>query len=44
MGHESLIMQQSDIASIADAIKDCLRCGKVQACLHDARARGANLL
>ena len=28
MGHESLIMQQSDIASIADAIKDCLRCGK----------------
>jgi FAD/FMN-containing dehydrogenase/Fe-S oxidoreductase len=28
MGHESLIMQQSDINSIADAIKDCLRCGK----------------
>jgi FAD/FMN-containing dehydrogenase/Fe-S oxidoreductase len=28
MGHESLIMQQSDIASISDAIKDCLRCGK----------------
>ena len=28
MGHESLIMQQSDIAGIADAIKDCLRCGK----------------
>ncbi|HYM47108.1 MAG TPA: FAD-binding oxidoreductase, partial [Burkholderiaceae bacterium] len=28
MGHESLIMQQSDIASIADAIKNCLRCGK----------------
>ena len=28
MGHESLIMQQSDIKSIADAIKDCLRCGK----------------
>ncbi|MBP6514465.1 MAG: DUF3683 domain-containing protein, partial [Steroidobacteraceae bacterium] len=28
MGHESLIMQQADIASISDAIKDCLRCGK----------------
>ncbi|AMN47877.1 FAD-linked oxidase [Steroidobacter denitrificans] len=28
MGHESLIMQQSDIASIAAAVKDCLRCGK----------------
>jgi len=28
LGHESLIMQQSDINSIADAVKDCLRCGK----------------
>ncbi|MFT3907049.1 MAG: FAD/FMN-binding oxidoreductase [Steroidobacteraceae bacterium] len=28
MGHESLIMQQSAIGSISDAIKDCLRCGK----------------
>ena len=28
LGHESLIMQQSDIASISDAVKDCLRCGK----------------
>jgi len=28
LGHESLIMQQSDIASVSDAIKDCLRCGK----------------
>jgi FAD/FMN-containing dehydrogenase/Fe-S oxidoreductase len=28
MGHESLIMQQSDIGNIADSIKDCLRCGK----------------
>ena len=28
LGHESLIMQQSDIDSISDAIKDCLRCGK----------------
>lgn len=28
MGHESLIMQQSDIGAIANSIKDCLRCGK----------------
>jgi len=28
LGYESLIMQQSDISSISDAIKDCLRCGK----------------
>jgi FAD/FMN-containing dehydrogenase/Fe-S oxidoreductase len=28
MGHESLIMQQSDIGAIADSIKDCMRCGK----------------
>jgi len=28
LGHESLIMQQSDINVISDAIKDCLRCGK----------------
>ena len=28
LGHESLIMQQSQIGSIAHAIKDCLRCGK----------------
>jgi FAD/FMN-containing dehydrogenase/Fe-S oxidoreductase len=28
LGHESLIMQQSDIGSISAAIKDCLRCGK----------------
>jgi len=28
MGHESLIMQQSDIGEIAASIKDCLRCGK----------------
>jgi FAD/FMN-containing dehydrogenase/Fe-S oxidoreductase len=28
LGHESLIMQQSDINSISDAIKACLRCGK----------------
>ena len=28
MGHESLIMQQSDIGAISASIKDCLRCGK----------------
>jgi len=28
LGHESLIMQQSDIGTISGAIKDCLRCGK----------------
>jgi FAD/FMN-containing dehydrogenase/Fe-S oxidoreductase len=28
LGHESLIMQHSDLSSISDAIKDCLRCGK----------------
>jgi FAD/FMN-containing dehydrogenase/Fe-S oxidoreductase len=28
MGHESLIMQQSDIGEISESIKDCLRCGK----------------
>jgi FAD/FMN-containing dehydrogenase/Fe-S oxidoreductase len=28
MGHESIIMQQSDIGAIADNVKDCLRCGK----------------
>ena len=28
LGHESLIMQQSEIGAISSAIKDCLRCGK----------------
>lgn len=28
LGHESLILQHSDLTSISDAIKDCLRCGK----------------
>ncbi|MDO9434765.1 FAD/FMN-binding oxidoreductase [Hydrogenophaga sp.] len=28
MGHESIIMQRSEIGAIADSIKDCLRCGK----------------
>ncbi|HEX2584294.1 MAG TPA: FAD/FMN-binding oxidoreductase [Steroidobacteraceae bacterium] len=40
MGHESLIMQQSDIGSISDAIKDCLRCGKCKpvCATHSPRA------
>jgi len=40
MGHESLIMQQSDISSISDAIKDCLRCGKCKpvCATHSPRA------
>jgi len=28
LGIESLIMEQSDIGKISDAVKDCLRCGK----------------
>ncbi|MDR0700992.1 MAG: DUF3683 domain-containing protein [Azoarcus sp.] len=28
MGHESLIMEQTEISAIAHAVKDCLRCGK----------------
>jgi Fe-S oxidoreductase len=28
LGHESLIMQQSEIGRVSDAVKDCLRCGK----------------
>ncbi|NYT82336.1 FAD/FMN-binding oxidoreductase [Alcaligenaceae bacterium] len=28
LGYESLIMQRSEIGSISNAIKDCLRCGK----------------
>ena len=28
MGHESIIMQQSDIGDIVASVKDCLRCGK----------------
>jgi hypothetical protein len=43
MGHESLIMQQSDINSVADAIKDCPALRQVQAGLRDARA-ARNLL
>jgi len=43
LGHESLIMQQSDIASISDAIKDCLRCGKCKP-VCATHVPGANLL
>ncbi len=28
MGHESLIMQKSDVGNIANSVKNCLRCGK----------------
>ena len=28
MGHESIIMEQTDVGEIAHDIKDCLRCGK----------------
>jgi len=40
LGHESLIMQHSDFSTIADAIKDCLRCGKCkpQCATHVPRA------
>ena len=43
MGHESLIMQQSDIKGISDAIKDCLRCGKCKP-VCSTHVPGANLL
>ena len=28
IGHESLILEQSEIGGVAESIKDCLRCGK----------------
>jgi FAD/FMN-containing dehydrogenase/Fe-S oxidoreductase len=43
MGHESLIMQQSDIGNISDSIKDCLRCGKCKP-VCATHVPGANLL
>ncbi len=43
LGHESLIMQQSDINSISDAVKDCLRCGKCKP-VCATHVPGANLL
>jgi Fe-S oxidoreductase len=40
IGHESLILEQSEIGGIADSIKDCLRCGKCKApcATHSPRA------
>jgi FAD/FMN-containing dehydrogenase/Fe-S oxidoreductase len=40
IGHESLILEASDIGGIADSIKDCLRCGKCKApcATHSPRA------
>jgi len=39
LGHESLIMQQSDIGTISSAVKDCLRCGKCKpVCATTCRA------
>ncbi|HET6802683.1 MAG TPA: DUF3683 domain-containing protein [Casimicrobiaceae bacterium] len=40
IGHESLILEQSAIGEITDAIKDCLRCGKCKApcATHSPRA------
>ncbi|MBK4734785.1 DUF3683 domain-containing protein [Noviherbaspirillum pedocola] len=43
MGHESLIMQQSDIGAIANSVKDCLRCGKCKP-VCATHVPGANLL
>ena len=43
LGHESLIMQQSDIGTISDSIKDCLRCGKCKP-VCATHAPRANLL
>jgi len=40
IGHESLILEQSDIGDIAEMIKDCLRCGKCKmpCATHSPRA------
>src|SRR6476660_297114 len=40
IGHESLILEQSAIGEITNAIKDCLRCGKCKApcATHSPRA------
>jgi len=40
IGAESLILEQSELGHIADAIKDCLRCGKCKApcATHSPRA------
>ena len=40
IGHESLILEHSEIGGIADSIKDCLRCGKCKpvCATHSPRA------
>ena len=40
LGHESLILQHSDLKSVSDAIKNCLRCGKCKpvCATHEPRA------
>ncbi|MCX7946687.1 MAG: DUF3683 domain-containing protein [Hydrogenophilus sp.] len=43
MGHESLIMEQTALKQIADAIKSCLRCGKCKP-LCSTHVPRANLL
>lgn len=43
LGAESLIMEQSEIGSIADSIRDCLRCGKCKPVCNTHIPR-ANLL
>ena len=43
IGHESILMQQSDIGLISNSIKDCLRCGKCKP-VCATHVPGANLL
>jgi Fe-S oxidoreductase len=43
MGYESIIMQQSEINTISESIKDCLRCGKCKP-VCATHVPGANLL
>ena len=43
LGAESLIMEQSEVGSIADSIRDCLRCGKCKPVCNTHIPR-ANLL
>ncbi len=40
LGHESLILQHSDLKGVSDAIKNCLRCGKCKpvCATHEPRA------
>ena len=43
IGHESLILEASEVGGIADSIKDCLRCGKCKP-VCATHVPGANLL